>query len=423
MISFPHSAQNINTLKSLSLQKLNARSAKNQAIQKKYYLCKKIRDMKIGFDGKRANANNTGLGNYSRFVVGSLAENYAENKYLMYIPRHKANREYDAIVQAHTSVESLLPQRKLWRGALRSLWRTKAIVGDIRRDGIDIYHGLSNELPVGIHRAGCRSVVTIHDLIYARFPELFKPIDRWIYGLKFKYACRHSDAIIAVSDCTKRDIVEFFGTDPDKISVIYQGCDPQFARLYSQEQKEACRTKYNLPKRFISSVGTLEERKNILLAVKALEHLPTDIHLVACGRNTPYSERVAQYAAEHGLAERVHLISGVSYTDLPLIYQLSEVMVYPSRFEGFGIPIIEAQSSHIPVVAATGSCLEEAGGDAALYVAPDDDEALAEAVSKILGDEKLRTTMVDKGLENVKRFTREKIASDIEALYKSLIKG
>ncbi len=377
--------------------------------------------MKIGFDGKRANANNTGLGNYSRFVVSSLAEYYGENSYSMYIPRHKANREYDTIVETYPSVDSRLPQRKIWRGTLRSLWRTKAIVGDVQRDEMDIYHGLSNELPVGIRRAGCRSVVTIHDLIYARFPQLFKPIDRWIYGLKFKYACSHSDAIIAVSECTKRDIVEFFGTNPDKISVIYQGCDPQFAKLYSQEQKEACRKKYNLPKRFISSVGTLEERKNILLAVKALEHLSDDIHLVACGRRTPYSERVEQYAAEHGLTDRVHLISGVSYTDLPLIYQLSEVMVYPSRFEGFGIPIIEAQSSHIPVVGATGSCLEEAGGDAALYVSPDDDKALADAVSKTIGDSELRATMIAKGVENVKRFSRQKIASDIETLYRRVI--
>ena len=376
--------------------------------------------MKIGFDGKRANANNTGLGNYSRFVVSSLAEHYGENSYSMYIPRHKANREYDAIVERFTSVDSRLPQRKIWRGILRSLWRTRAIVSDLRRDKVDIYHGLSNEIPVGIRHAGCRSVVTIHDLIYERFPHLFKPIDCRIYALKFKYACQHSDAIIAVSECTKRDIVKFFGIDPNKISVIYQGCDPQFAKLYDAEQKQECRKRYNLPKRFISSVGTLEERKNILLAVKALEHLPNDIHLVACGRATPYSERVMSYATERGLAHRVHLISGISYTDLPLVYQLSEVMVYPSRFEGFGIPIIEAQASHIPVIAATGSCLEEAGGDAALYVSPDDDKALATAITDILNNDQLRTSMVEKGVENLKRFTREKIASDIMALYNTL---
>ncbi len=376
--------------------------------------------IKVGFDAKRANANNTGLGNYSRFVVKALAEHFSANSYTMYIPRHKANHEYDVIVSENANVESKLPAKAFWRGALRSLWRSAAMVSDIRRDEIDIFHGLSNELPLGIAKAGCKSVVTIHDLIYARFPELFKPFDRWIFALKFRYACRHSDRIVAVSECTKRDIVDFFGTDPSKIDVIYQGCDPQFATTYSPERKAEVRARYSLPERFLASVGTIEERKNILLAVKALRHLPSDIHLVACGRKTPYAEKVLEYARQNNLAQRVHFISGVAYSDLPAIYQLSEVMLYPSRFEGFGIPIIEAQSSSIPVVAATGSCLEEAGGDAALYVSPDNDKALATSAMRLIEDTALRTEMINKGLENVKRFSAEKIASDIENIYNQL---
>ncbi len=378
--------------------------------------------IKVGFDGKRANANNTGLGNYSRFVVGALATYYPDFDLSMYIPRRKANREYDAIVDGHSNVVSKLPSKSFWRGALSSLWRSSAMVGDIRRDKIDIFHGLSNELPMGIAKANCASVVTIHDLIYARFPHLFKPFDRWVFALKFRYACRHSDRIIAVSECTKRDIVKFFGTDESKIDVVYQGCDPQFATTYSEERKAQVREKYSLPERFLSSVGTIEERKNLLLSVKALRHLPEDIHLVACGRKTPYAERVMEYAVEHNLAHRVHMISGVAYADLPAIYQLSSVMLYPSRFEGFGIPIIEAQSSSIPVVAATGSCLEEAGGDAALYISPDDDKALAECAMRFIEDAQLREKAIAQGLENVKRFSPERIANDIGAIYTKLLK-
>ncbi len=377
--------------------------------------------IKIGFDGKRANANNTGLGNYSRFVIDSLADLYSDNDYNIYIPKRKANREYDAILESYPKVKSLLPKSGFWRGALSSLWRSFSIRGDIRKDGIEIFHGLSNELPFGITKAGCRSVVTIHDLIYARYPKLFKPFDRWVYGIKFKYACIHADRIIAVSECTKRDVVSFFGVEPSKVDVIYQGCAPQFAEKCSAEHLDSVRSKYSLPQRYILNVGTLEDRKNLMLCVKALEHLPTEIHLVACGRRTPYSDRVMEYAAQRGLSERIHLFHKMQYFDLPAIYQGSEVFVYPSYFEGFGIPIIEAQNCGIPVVAATGSCLEEAGGDAALYVDPDDDKALSEAIARFIEDRELRQESIAKGYENVKQFSRERIASDIDRCYRSII--
>ena len=374
--------------------------------------------LKIGFDAKRANANRTGLGNYSRFIIDALASRYPDLELLLYVPRKRNCTEYEALF-SYGQISERLP-RPGFRSLFKSLWRTFGIARDLRNDSVRIYHGLSNELPTGLARNGIRSVVTIHDLIFLRYPRFYKPVDRLLYTWKFRHACRIADRVVAVSECTKRDIVHYFGTDPSKIEVIYQGCSPRFAQPVSAERIELVRRTYALPERFVLSVGSIEERKNLLLAVKALRQLPADVHLVAVGRSTKYSESVERWAAEHGLKERVHLLHKVDFADLPAIYRLGKVFVYPSYYEGFGIPIIEAISAGLPVVAATGSCLEEAGGEACIYVSPDDPQALAAAVERLLDDEPMRREMVRVSQEYIRRFDGEAIAERIEALYEEV---
>ncbi len=376
--------------------------------------------MKVGFDAKRANANNTGLGNYSRFVISALAEYAADNIYELYVPKRKKNREYDDLFVDFPALTEQLPSSSLWR-KLSAVWRTLTIKGDLERRGVEIFHGLSNEIPLGLGGSSVRSVVTIHDLIFLRYPSFYKPIDRWIYNLKFKYACLHSDHIIAVSERTKLDIVELYSVDPERISVIYQGCAPHFSKEFSAERRAEVRAKYSLPERYILNVGTLEERKNLMLCVKALEHLPEEIKLVAVGRATPYSEEVMRYAESKGLTHRILLLHNCVYADLPVVYKEAEVFIYPSLYEGFGIPIIEALSGGIPVVAATGSCLEEAGGDAAAYVATDDAEGCAAAVRRFIDDREYREEAIARGRNYVKRFSKERIAGEIEELYRVIL--
>jgi glycosyltransferase involved in cell wall biosynthesis len=373
--------------------------------------------VKIGFDAKRAVRNHTGLGNYSRYVIEILSKYYPDNQYILFAPEQRQNSRLKTIL-LRTNISFVFPD-----GISRmfsSLWRISGIKKDIRKNNVVIYHGLSNELPIGINRTGgVTSVVTIHDLIFLRYPEYYKPIDRAIYRFKFGLACRNADKIIAVSECTKRDIVSFFRIPEEKITVVYQGCHPAYGAEVSEERKTAVIGKYGLPPRFLLNVGSIESRKNLRLAVKALKNIPDDIHLVAVGKATPYQREVEMYAVKSGLRQRLHLLNSVTFEELPVIYRLASVFVYPSFFEGFGIPVIEALSSGVPVIAATGSCLEEAGGPGSIYVNPNDETELSKQIMTVLTDRELTETMIESGKEYVKRFSEKTIASAIMNVYES----
>ncbi|MEG1622518.1 MAG: glycosyltransferase family 1 protein [Alistipes sp.] len=371
--------------------------------------------LSIGFDAKRASVNYTGLGNYSRFIIDAVAYFHPEFKLTLYIPSIPVNALYSPL-KDYPQLAETLPGYSRW-SFICSLWRTFGIATEAAQDKIDIYHGLSNELPVGLAKRGMKSIVTIHDLIFLHYPEFYKPVDRIIYKWKFCYACRTANRIIAVSECTKRDIIRFFKIDPDKIEVIYQGCSSVFQIEVSEEEKARVKAKYQLPDRFLFSVGSIEPRKNILLGVKALESLPEDIHFVAIGRRTAYVDEIEAYTAGHQLSSRVHLFHQVEAEDLPIIYHMAHIFIYPSRYEGFGIPIIEAISAGLPVIAATGSCLEEAGGDACIYISPDDEKALAEAVLKISADPELQKQMVTRSQAYIQRFDKKRVADQVAALY------
>ena len=339
--------------------------------------------MIIGFDAKRIVRNGTGLGSYGRTLVNDLAVAGAKELNLRLYAPDRGRDELRNQIAERPNVTFCYPQHhaavansKLYTLNSKLYWRSRGIVGDLQRDGVQLYHGLSGELPVGLRKAGIRSVVTIHDLIFMRHPEYYHWIDTKIYTWKFRQTIREADHIIAISECTKRDIMELGGVSKDKITVIYQSFAPRFSKSEELRNAAANSKLYTLNSKlkYILSVGTIEERKNTLLAVKALHHLPEELSLVLVGRPTKYDETIRQYAAKHGLTNRVKLLHGVSDEELPALYAGAEAFVYPSRYEGFGIPIIEAIAMGLPVVACTGSCLEEAGGPDSLYVAPDDAE-------------------------------------------------
>ncbi|MDD3036350.1 glycosyltransferase family 1 protein [Bacteroides sp.] len=377
--------------------------------------------MRIGFDGKRAVQNYTGLGNYSRYITEILCRFYPENSYLLYAPKKRDNKRLEKLTEQFRQLSIIYPKNAFWK-KLSSIWRIGGITKQLEKEEIDLFHGLSNELPLNIHKSRVKSIVTIHDLIFLRFPQYYHLIDRKIYTYKFRKACENSDRIIAISECTKKDIIDYFQIPASKIEVVYQGCDPIFEQTASEETKKEVRRKYQLPEHFILNVGSIEERKNALLAVQSLPQLAQNIHLVIIGRRTPYTGKIEQFVNEHHLTERVHIFSNVPFKDLPVFYQCAEIFTYPSYFEGFGIPIIEALHSGIPVVAAAGSCLEEAGGPDSLYVNPESVKEIGDAFNKILNDNNLKQKMVENGKQFVKRFSDCEQAKLIMNIYEKTCK-
>lgn len=372
--------------------------------------------MKIGYEAKRAFFNMTGLGNYSRGVIKMMATHFPDHTYILYTPKTIFTSRLD-FLHAFDQVLTKTPDSKLFP----ALWRSKSVIKDLQRDNINLYHGLSHELPVGIHQSGIKSVVTIHDLIFKRYPQYFGFISRQIYGIKIKYACKHSDKIIAISEKTKNDLVELLKVDPEKIEIVYQDCDETFKAKQSDHKKGEVKLKYNLPKNYILNVGTIEERKNLFLLIKAFRLLPEDKKLVVIGKQTKYAEQIKRYIDKHNLRSRILLIPNVRFADLPAIYQLADVFVYTSRYEGFGIPVLEALVSGIPVIAATGSCLEEAGGPDSLYIDPDNEAELAEKINLVLSNEEQRKMMIKKGLIYAQKFDEKKLAAQMMDIYKNVL--
>ncbi|MBR6016626.1 MAG: glycosyltransferase family 4 protein, partial [Prevotella sp.] len=259
----------------------------------------------IGFDAKRIVRNGTGLGSYGRTLVNDLAAD--ENLQLRLYAPDKGRDDLRNQIVSRPNVTFCYPSRSSFLAPRSSLWRIHGIVRDLLRDGVQVYHGLSGELPVGIRKSGIRSIVTIHDLIFLRHPEFYHWLDTKIYAWKFRQTVREADHIIAISECTKRDIIEFGGVDESKISVIYQSFSPRFSAQVAPEILESVRQRYQLPNRYILNVGTIEARKNILLAVKALRHLPEEISLVVVGRRTKYADKVLEYAKNHSLSHRIKM--------------------------------------------------------------------------------------------------------------------
>jgi glycosyltransferase involved in cell wall biosynthesis len=377
--------------------------------------------MKIGYDGKRAIFNMTGLGNYSRTLLRSLGQYYPDNQYFLYTPAYEHHQRLD-FLQKSANISVRTPQTLMSRSC-KPLWRSYLVTKELKSDGIDLFHGLSNELPYAVTRSGAKSIVTIHDLIFLRYPELYSRIDRKVYRSKVNYACRAADRIVAVSEQTRQDIIGFLDIDPARIKVVYQSCDPIFYRDANEVHKRQVRNKHTLPSQYLLYVGTIERRKNLLGIIKALPLLKNglDVHLVVIGRGRGYKEEVLAYIQAQGLTPRVHFLTDVAFADFPAIYQMASLFVLPSLFEGFGIPITEALWSKCPVITSAGGCFAEAGGPSSIYIDPENDATLAKAIARVLEDSDLAKKMRTDGYAYVQRFRDDATAAVMMGLYRETI--
>lgn len=372
--------------------------------------------MRIGFDAKRAFNNHRGLGNYSRDTIRIMSSSFPENQHFLYTPKIDASIPFNCPDNA----KIILPNSKIGK-SLSALWRSFGIVSEIKKDKIDVFHGLSHELPWGIEKTMTRSIVTMHDLIFVTQPELYPAFDRKMYRIKYFHSCKIADKVVAISKQTKQDLIELAGIDESKIHVVYQGCSPIFLHKCTEERKQHVRAKYNLPENFMLNVGAVEKRKNQLLILKAMKANNIDMPLVIVGKETEYAKTLHDFIDSNHMQKSVLMLHNVDFQDFPALYQSASLFIYPSLSEGFGIPIIEALHSNVPVVTSNQACLRESGGTGSRYVSPTDETDLANAIEEILCNRNLQQEMIGKGKEHVKDFSDETIAKSLMDIYLSIL--
>ncbi len=369
--------------------------------------------MKIGFDAKRYFNNSTGLGVFSRTLVDSLIKFFPLNEYHLYSP--KIDKVSESVTYQTHSYTGIFPK------LFGSLWRTKGILKDLKRDNIEIYHGLSHELPKGISKTNIKSVLSFHDLIFVRYPHLYPRIDRYFYTKKYRRSCIEADVVIAISEQTKRDLIQFFNIDTAKIKVVYQACDPSFvAALGVINTNEPVQTSAS----YFLSVGSIIERKNlmnVLIAFNTLKDEGVLLNLKVVGnRKSNYAQSCVAFALEHNL--NVDFLDHVDVSALAKLYGNATALVYVSHFEGFGIPILEAMHANIPSIVSSGTCFEEVGGESSIYVNPNEINALALALVS-LQDQDKRSHLIAQIPAQLTKFGAKKLCNQWKEIYTDLAKN
>lgn len=369
--------------------------------------------LNIGFDAKRLFLNNAGLGNYSRWLVKGLLSQFPENAYHLYTPNVSEKEKEFNKENVYTHLAPNL---------FKTFWRTKGIKKDLIKDKINVYHGLSNELPMGIEKTGIKTVVTIHDLIFKIFPEYYNAIDRAIYDRKFLSACERADKIVAVSQHTKQSIIENYKINPDKIEVIYLDTAERYHHEPDQDKVKEIRDKYEIRRPFFLNVGALGGRKNQLNLLEAYAAISdrTEVDLVFAGKPGKDLEAFNKLVKKCDLERRVTHISFITDEELYYLYHGSYATVYPSLYEGFGIPILESYRSGKPVLTSEGSSLEEVAGQAGLICNPKDVSSISEQLLKLTESEVY--SGLQKNIKNeLSRFHPKDSISKYMEMYTSMV--
>jgi len=367
--------------------------------------------MNIGFDAKRAFHNFSGLGNYSRLLIHSLSDLFFNNQYFLFTPSYRSHplhifaEKDNCNIITPNGINNLFPS---------SFWRSFTMAKDINIRDIDVFHGLSGELPVSFLKMP--KVVTIHDVIFLRYPEYYSTFDRKIYEKKFHHACKIADKIITVSKQTANDCIKYLGANAKKIEIGYQSCDSIF---FTPVDADGIKKKYDLPEKYILNVGTIEARKNLLNLVKTLKYIDEDISLVAIGKRTPYTKIVEEYIKDNYLTNRVKLMHNVSFSDFPAIYATAAAFVYSSVFEGFGIPVLEALAVGTPVATSNISSMPEVGGDAAIYFDPYNVEDMADKINLLIHNKDTVNQLYNKREKQLVQFAIKNVAAFTDNIYHS----
>ncbi|MFN8287326.1 MAG: glycosyltransferase family 1 protein [Chitinophagales bacterium] len=374
--------------------------------------------MRIGFDAKRALNNGTGLGNYARGLLNALAQKFPGEEYLLFSPYAKAEH----LDHMAGDFELCLPPSNalINKGAI---WRSFGVVSELRHKRVDLFHGLSNELPYGIKSSGVPAVVTIHDLIFLKHKEQYPFFDRQLYKLKTAYAVKAAQKVVAVSGETRDDLIRFYNVPGERIEIIPPVISSDFYNRAAVEDLQNVASKFSLPEKFILGVGSFYPRKNHRTILEAYAQIAkeTEEDLIFVGNVGSEMIKVNAAVEALGLSNRVKLITTVSNKELPAIYQLASLFITASLWEGFGMPIVEGLASETPVIASAIPSHKEAGGEAALYFDAFSADDLAKRIKLVLSSPQLQSEMKTKGLEHAKGQMGNTCAEKMMNVYHSLL--
>ncbi len=372
--------------------------------------------MRIGFDATSAVRQGAGIGRITRELLRALAQHDPANTYrLIYASPPGAPDQPLPPLGPNFHVRHL-PFDDLW---LARLWHRAQAPLPVNwlTGGIDLFHAPDFTLPPTL--PGTRTVLTVHDLSYVRDPESAVPVLRAYLNQVVPRSVARATHVIADSRATRDDLVALYGTAPSKITVLYSGVNAVFQPVSDPAALAAVRAKYGLgPAPFVLGLGTLQPRKNFARLIQAVARQPDPLlNLVIVGGKGWLYDAIFAEVARSGLEGRVIFPGFADDGDLPALYSAARVFAYPSTYEGFGLPILEAYACGTPVVTSTASCLPEVAGDAALLVNPTDVDALAAALHQAATDEALRTTLIATGFERVQAFTWDNAAKQLLELY------
>jgi len=297
-----------------------------------------------------------------------------------------------------------------WQRAVEIPWYSQHL-------DLDVLHVPFNFLPL----FRCKKIVSIHDLAFVHVPDAYAPLERARMRILTRSAARRADHVLTLSEFSKRSIVDYYGLPDDRVTVVPGAVDRATFRVVEAATVEHHRTRLGLPRDYILFVGAIQRRKNLLVLLEALRILRAerrrDVHVVLVGRRGWGADDVFRFVAEQGLRDCVHHFEPLETETLVALYNGARAFVYPSLFEGFGMPVLEAMSCRCPVICSNATSLPEVCGDAALLFDPRRPEELAERLASLLGDSALREAMVGRGQKNRDRYSWERSATLVEAVY------
>ncbi len=374
--------------------------------------------MRIGIDATALPNKPVGAGNYIIELIRALHASDHQFELVIFTQRHgRALIDVPARPGFQwVSLPDLSPARRL-------VWEQTAFPNLLREHGIDLLHSLHYTRPL---RVNCRSVVTFHDMTFFLFPHLHTRSKRIFFPWMIRYSAKTADALIADSESTRQDAIHILGLDPKKIRTVPLGVRPEFAPNQDQVLKSAVRARYNLPDHFLLFVGLIEPRKNLPLLLRSYRRViqqNNPIPLVLVGRKGWMYEQVLDMIANWGLKEQILMTGYVPPDDLPIVYNLADIFIYPSLYEGFGLPPLEALACGTPVITTAVSSMPEHVGQAGLLVPPDDEDALTQAIIRLLNDQELKSRLSILGPQQAAQFTWTRTARETLQVYEKVLQS